>query len=318
MRDAKLVCECGFRSLFCVARETGAPQSPFAMASVTLSADGIADIQRLRHRLAASQEETASLNQALEALSAAHKDISGKLLHLEEERDEARAQCVSLQQQLAGQAAMVSEARARADTAEAALRGLRTELAAASDARRDSSSGDVNTSSAASLSARAALAGAVSASSDVALQAQALQPLAGVLDDASGLVEALSTELRALRTEVAAQRSRGDELAALAQERGRQLVRLRGGPATSSDAAADVVGQQYNNAASWRSVAADSLGAVDADEAARSLAVASADAKKAAQKLQSGLSVLVSSATKCASDVEAAAAHLGPPTRRLM
>jgi len=288
------------------------------MASVTLSADGIADIQRLRHRLAASQEETASLNQALEALSAAHKDISGKLLHLEEERDEARAQCVSLQQQLAGQAAMVSEAHARADTAEAALRGLRTELAAASDARRDSSSGDVNTSSAASLSARAALAGAVSASSDVALQAQALQPLAGVLDDASGLVEALSTELRALRTEVAAQRSRGDELAALAQERGRQLVRLRGGPATSSDAAADVVGQQYNNAASWRSVAADSLGAVDADEAARSLAVASADAKKAAQKLQSGLSVLVSSATKCASDVEAAAAHLGPPTRRLM
>ena len=271
------------------------------MTSVMLSAEGVADVQRLRHRLAAAQEETASLNDALAVQSAAHKDLSLKLLALEQERDVAVAQasaaqleCTSLRMQLAALQATTADASA----AETALRALRAELVAAHEAKEPSKEA---ADGQAALSAKASLTGAAHASADVAAQASGLQPLSGVLDDASALVEALSSELGALRSEVAAQRSRGDELAALAEERGRQLGRLRGGEAVSGG----VLHPQ------WRSSVADSLEAVESDDAARSLSAAAAETKRAAQRLSSGLAVLVATAGQCARDVEQAAALVG-------
>jgi chromosome segregation ATPase len=287
---------------FCVVVPCNFPsRSPFRhnMSSVVLSAEGVADVQRLRHRLASAQEEVASLNDALFVQSAAHKDLSLKLLALEQERDVAVAQASAAQLELAALRQMVSssaDAQTKSDEAETALRALRAELAALHEAKEEPSHE-------AALSAKATLTGVAHASADVAAQASGLQPLSGVLDDASALVEALSGELVALRSEVAAQRSRGDELAALAEERGRQLARLRGG-----DAGAGGGGALHPQ---WRSSLVDSLEAVESDDAQRSLASAAAEAKRAAQKLSSGLAVLVATAGQCAREVETAASLVG-------
>ena len=291
----------------CVFRPAFARPSAQTMSSVVLSAEGVADVQRLRHRLASAQEEVASLNDALSVQSAAHKDLSLKLLALEQERDVAVAQasaaqleCASLQTQLASLLSTTTDAHTKSDAAETALRALRAELAAVHEAKEPSRDADNQ----AALSAKATLTGAAHASADVAAQASGLQPLSGVLDDASALVEALSGELAALRSEVAAQRSRGDELAALAEERGRQLARLRGGDAGAGSGGGGLHPQ-------WRSSVADSLEAVESDDAARSLASATAEAKRAAQKLSSGLAVLVATAGQCAREVETAASLVG-------